>query len=244
MDSESTHPDAHRPPPIPVAFKAPRLVSRPKPQAQQEEEMGNEIKLGDFDNVHALSVSEARAVVTAVHDARKKKDPEHNPLRDRIYNDNQTITHFLDYLDNFSRYKDEESLHSIAALFDTHPELTTVEKALLGTLTPDSADEATTLIPSLADKMDSDSLQSILDELTKMRAFFLHSVPTNPSTTLYHILTPPRGPPAIAATLTRPRWSLGWVSSSFSRYHNLDGRLPKTAHSHCPHIPSSITRLS
>jgi DNA-directed RNA polymerase II subunit RPB4 len=68
-------------------FKAPRLVSRPKPPVQQEEEMGSEIKLGDFEDVHALSVSEARAVVTAVHEARKKKDPENNPLRDRIYND-------------------------------------------------------------------------------------------------------------------------------------------------------------
>jgi hypothetical protein len=38
-----------------------------------------------------------------------------------------------------------------------------------GTLTPDSADEATTLIPSLAGKMDTETLQPILDELTKMR---------------------------------------------------------------------------
>jgi hypothetical protein len=43
-----------------------------------------------------------------------------------------TITQFLDYLDNFARYKEEDSLHSIAALFDAHPELSVVEKALLG----------------------------------------------------------------------------------------------------------------
>jgi DNA-directed RNA polymerase II subunit RPB4 len=42
---------------------------------------------------------------------------------------------------------------------------------MLGTLTPDTADEATTLIPSLASKMDSDTLQPILDELTKMRTW-------------------------------------------------------------------------
>jgi len=76
-------------------------------------------------------------------------------------------------------------LHSIAALFDAHPEISVVEKALLGntwtapqdckgatdhslgTLTPDTAEEATTLIPSL--KMDEDELQLILDELNKMR---------------------------------------------------------------------------
>lgn len=135
MDGEQQQ---ERPVPQPQVFKAPRLVSRPKPPTEQEEEMGNEIKLGDFEDVHALSVSEARAVVAAVHEARKKKDPESNPLRDRIYNDNQTITHFLDYLENFSRYKQQESLHSISTLFDTHPEITVVERALLGTKRADT----------------------------------------------------------------------------------------------------------
>ncbi|KAF1937430.1 hypothetical protein EJ02DRAFT_458743 [Clathrospora elynae] len=165
MDADAEHATLQRP--EPQFFKAPRLVSRPKPPAQQEEEMGTEIKLGDFEDVHALSVSEARAVVTAVHEARKKKDAENNPLRDRIYNDSQTITQFLDYLDNFARYKEEESLHSIAALFDTHPEISVVEKALLGTLTPENAEEATTLIPSL--QMAEEDLQPILDELNKMQ---------------------------------------------------------------------------
>jgi DNA-directed RNA polymerase II subunit RPB4 len=104
-------PQPQRQAPQVQVWRTPRLVSRPKPRVEQEEEMGNEIKLGDFEDVHALSVSEARAVVTAVHEARKKKDPENNPLRDRIHNDTPVIMHFL----------------------DTHPELTTVEKALLGT---------------------------------------------------------------------------------------------------------------
>lgn len=39
--------------------------------------------------------------------------------------------------------------------------------SMLGTLTPDTAEEATTLIPSL--NMDEDELQLILDELNKMR---------------------------------------------------------------------------
>jgi DNA-directed RNA polymerase II subunit RPB4 len=50
-------------------------------------------------------------------------------------------------------------VHDIACETDGRP----------GTLTPDSADEATTLIPSLAGKMDTETLQPILDELTKMR---------------------------------------------------------------------------
>lgn len=40
---------------------------------------------------------------------------------------------------------------------------------MLGTLTPDSADEAMTLIPSLLGKIDNETLQPLLDELTKMR---------------------------------------------------------------------------
>jgi len=92
---DSTDP-SHEPVPQPV-FKAPRMVSRPKPPVQQEEEMGAEIRLGDFDDVHALSVSEARAVVTAVHEARKKKDPENNPLRDRVYNDQQCAASTLHF---------------------------------------------------------------------------------------------------------------------------------------------------
>lgn len=129
---ESTAENAARPEDFDPLPKAPRLVSRPKPPVEQEEEMGAEIKLGDFEGVHALSVSEARFIVDAVHQGRKKKDPESNPLRDRVHNDNPTITHFLDYFDNFARYKEEDSLHAINAMFDTHPELTIVEKALLG----------------------------------------------------------------------------------------------------------------
>lgn len=72
-----------------VVFKAPRLVSRPKPPGEQEEELGTEIKLGDFEDVHALSVSEARAVIQAVHESRRKRGPGENPLGDRIHNDSQ-----------------------------------------------------------------------------------------------------------------------------------------------------------
>ncbi len=77
--------------PIPApTFRAPKMVSRPKPPVQQEEELGAEPKLGDFEGEHALSISEARAVVTAIHAARRKRDPNTNPLGgDRVHNDSQ-----------------------------------------------------------------------------------------------------------------------------------------------------------
>lgn len=71
-------------------FRAPRMVSRPKPQQQQEEEIGSELKLGEFEGEQPLSISEARAVVTAVHEKRKIKAAEgHGVLGERTHNDSQ-----------------------------------------------------------------------------------------------------------------------------------------------------------
>jgi hypothetical protein len=49
---------------------------------------------------------------------------------------------------------------------------------LVGSLCCDTADEAKTLIPSLASKMDDESLQPVLDELQKYR-MPTHSRPCN-----------------------------------------------------------------
>ncbi|ORY14558.1 HRDC-like protein [Clohesyomyces aquaticus] len=180
MDDETRELPRRAPAPPPI-FRAPKQVSRPKAVIQQEEELGAEPKLGDFEDVHALSVSEARAVITAVHSARKKKDPGSNPLgADRVHNDSQyviahpTITAFMEYLETFSRYKQNENLHALSGLLDSQSELTSVEKAMLGSLACDSADEAKTLIPSLANKMTDEALQSMLDEMQKLRGLLIH----------------------------------------------------------------------
>ncbi|PSN59543.1 hypothetical protein BS50DRAFT_640892 [Corynespora cassiicola Philippines] len=158
------------PPPV---FRAPKQVSRPKPVVQQEEELGAEPKLGDFEDVHALSVSEARAVITAVHGARKKKDPQSNPLGgDRVHNDSQTIQQFIEYLETFSRYKQTENLHALSGLLDANASLTSVEKAMLGSLSCDTADEAKTLIPSLATKITDEELGPMLEEMSKLQDRF------------------------------------------------------------------------
>ncbi|KAF2648745.1 hypothetical protein K491DRAFT_722294 [Lophiostoma macrostomum CBS 122681] len=155
--------------PAPV-FRAPKQISRPKPPAQQEEELGAEPKLGDFEDVHALSVSEAHAVITAVHAQRKKKDAGMNPLGgDRVHNDSQQINQFLEYMETFARYKEAHNLHALSATLESHPELTSVEKAMLGSLACDSADEAKTLIPSLANKATDEELQELLDEMSKLQ---------------------------------------------------------------------------
>ncbi|KAF2733265.1 hypothetical protein EJ04DRAFT_495607 [Polyplosphaeria fusca] len=180
MDDEPQ--DAPQPTrPVAPVFKAPKQVSRPRPPPPQEEELGAEPKLGDFEDVHALSVSEARAVITAVHSARQKKDASQNPLGgDRVHNDSQcgadvyarSITQFMDYLDVFSRYKQSENLHAMSGLLDSHSELSSVEKAMLGSLACDSSDEAKTLIPSLANKISDENLQALLDEMSKLQDRF------------------------------------------------------------------------
>lgn len=87
-------------PPAPVEapfFKAPKMVSRPKPPVQQEEELGPELKLGDFEGEHALSISEARAVVTAIHSKRRKQEAGNNPLGgERVHNDSLYAPRGLD----------------------------------------------------------------------------------------------------------------------------------------------------
>ncbi|KAF2874674.1 HRDC-like protein [Massariosphaeria phaeospora] len=162
--------DIIRAPAEPPTFRAPRMVSRPKPKIQLEEELGPENKLGDFEDVQPLSVSEARAVISAIHEKRKQTGPPGNPLgRDRAHNDSQTVTQFVEYLENFSKFKVIDNLNVLFGLLDSHTDLSPVEKALLGSLTCDSADEAKTLIPSLANKFSDEELQPLLDEIQKLR---------------------------------------------------------------------------
>ncbi len=96
----------------------------------------------------------------------------------------RSIQQFVDYLDMFARYKQTENLHSMGGIFDSNPQINPVERAMLGmplcealtwkltmsgSLCPDTADEAKTLVPSLAPKFEDDALQPILDELQKLR---------------------------------------------------------------------------
>lgn len=60
----------------------------------------------------------------------------------------------------------------MSGLLDSHSELTSVEKALLGSLACDSADEAKTLIPSLTNKMTDEALEALLGEMAKLRTCF------------------------------------------------------------------------
>lgn len=46
----------------------------------------------------------------------------------------RSIQQFVDYLEMFSRYKQSENLHAMGAIFDSNPQFTPVERAMLGML--------------------------------------------------------------------------------------------------------------
>ncbi|KKA25536.1 tRNA (guanine(37)-N1)-methyltransferase [Rasamsonia emersonii CBS 393.64] len=77
----------------------------------------------------------------------------------------------LDYLEVFSRFKDEENIKAVERLLNSHTELEMFERSQLGSLCCDNAEEAKSLIPSLQNKISDADLQELLDELTKLRNF-------------------------------------------------------------------------
>lgn len=76
-----------------------------------------------------------------------------------------------DYLDHFARFKRKENVEAVERLLSAHKELAKFERAQLGSLCCDTAEEAKTLIPSLQDKIGDDDLQELLDEITKLMGY-------------------------------------------------------------------------
>jgi DNA-directed RNA polymerase II subunit RPB4 len=77
----------------------------------------------------------------------------------------------MSYLDHFARFKAKESVEAVERLLAARTELAKFERAQLGTLCCEEADEAKTLIPSLADKITDEDLQLLLTEIMKQRGY-------------------------------------------------------------------------
>ncbi|KAB5536625.1 HRDC-like protein [Coniochaeta sp. 2T2.1] len=135
-------------------------TSRPKPPPPGEEEASTVLKLGEFQDVDTLTLSEASLVINALL-AKRKKD-----RKDR--NETEILNKTLDYLDAFARIKGKENVEAAERLLSARKELTKFERAQIGSLCCETADEAKTLIPSLTDKIGDDDLQTLLDELYKL----------------------------------------------------------------------------
>ncbi|KAF5690265.1 DNA-directed RNA polymerase II subunit RPB4 [Fusarium denticulatum] len=150
---------------IPAAA-APRKVnhprtSRPKPAAPGNEEASAVLNLGEFQDVDTLTLSEAALVLNALH-AKRKNDR-------RNINNTEMLNSTLTYLDNFARFTQKENVEAVERLLSAHKNLAKFERAQLGSLCCEGADEAKTLIPSLADKISDQDLQDLLDEISKLQ---------------------------------------------------------------------------
>ncbi|KFY71787.1 hypothetical protein V499_08055 [Pseudogymnoascus sp. VKM F-103] len=161
----SIHPDRTNPstPPIMSTNAAQTMRKRAPPQG--DEEAGAELKLGEFQDVDALTHSEAALVINALV-AKRKMDKDSKRV-----NDSEMLNKTLEYLDHFARFKRKENVEAVERLLSAHPELAKFERAQLGSLCCELAEEAKTLVPSLADKISDDDLQELLNEINKHRGY-------------------------------------------------------------------------
>ena len=147
----------------PAAYKPPS-VSRPRRPATGDEEASATLKLGEFQSVPSLNLSEARTIINAVTARRRMVKPGKS-------NDSETLTKVQEYLEMFARYKEQEHVQALEQPPDGRGELDKFERSQLGSLCPDTAEEAKTLVPSLEGKIGDDELQELLDEMMRLRNF-------------------------------------------------------------------------
>lgn len=84
---------------------------------------------------------------------------------------NKNLKNTMEYLTNFSRFRDQETVSAVIQLLKStnlHP----FEIAQLGTLACDTADESKTLIPSLTNKISDDDLERILKEMSNLETLY------------------------------------------------------------------------
>ncbi|KAI5796632.1 HRDC-like protein [Geopyxis carbonaria] len=139
-------------------------TARAKENVLGDEEAGKELKLGEFQDAVGLTLSEARTLMTVIFDHRRDAQKFKVP-------DNEIVTKTGAYLEVFSRFKQQETAQAVERIMVGQTGLSSFEKAQLGSLCCDTAEEAKTLIPSLADKRSDDDLQNLLDEITRLRQF-------------------------------------------------------------------------
>lgn len=141
---------------------------------------------GEREQLIALNLSEARLLIRAALKERKSKqerkevdDDEENEREDEIANielagpnSNEVVHKTLNYLSTFSRFKNSSSTETVEKLLNdfnaqANEPLHPFELAQLGNLESEDAEEAKSLIPSLATKVSDMQLKTLLTELRK-----------------------------------------------------------------------------
>ena len=98
-------------------------TSRARERAGGEEEATTDLKLGEFQNVPTLTLSEARLLINAVMDHRKQQ---------RQANETETLIKTQDYLDVFARFKQKENIEAVERMLASRVELELFERSQLG----------------------------------------------------------------------------------------------------------------
>ncbi|KAF2480479.1 HRDC-like protein [Neohortaea acidophila] len=150
----------------------PATLSRRRPPPTGDEETTTVLRLGEFEGVPCLSLSEAHTIIQKLKTSRSQTDEQGNkpvpmPNTD-VYNKTEA------YLETFVRFKTEQSASQVEAVSQKLVQeglITSFERAQLATLCCDTVEEARTLIPSLEGKVSDDELQQTLDDISKMRDF-------------------------------------------------------------------------
>ncbi|KAF2231549.1 polymerase II polypeptide D [Viridothelium virens] len=143
------------------------MASRPRPPPPAEEQVGQSLSLGEFQNVQSLSLSAARMILHAMINHRQKGSKDGSIAMPET----ETLNKTLDYLELFARFKDQETTQSVENILGNYDELDTFEKSQLASLCCVEVDEAKTLIPSLANKISDADLKDLLDQIIAKRQF-------------------------------------------------------------------------
>ncbi|AQZ11725.1 RPB4 (YJL140W) [Zygosaccharomyces parabailii] len=139
------------------AFKRSQHQERNRPKSENENGKTSEDE-GDDDFTH----TETR---------EKELESLDNLLEQTTGSNNKDLKNTMEYLTNFSRFRDQETVSAVIQLLKStglHP----FEVAQLGSLACDTADEAKTLIPSLNNKISDDDLERILKELSNLETVY------------------------------------------------------------------------
>lgn len=105
-----------------ASHHAPTSRAREKPAG--DEEASSTLVLGEFDGVPSLSLSEARLLINAVMEHRRKTS--------RKVEETETLVKTQDYLDVFARFKQKENIEAVERLLASRGEFEPFERSQLG----------------------------------------------------------------------------------------------------------------
>lgn len=150
--------------------RLPPMHSRTRELPAGDEEARETLHLGEFATAPTLSLSEARILISHVLDSRAKNTAAAGYPMPTITPEN-ALGKTQVYLDMFARLKDQASVMAVeGALHELAGNIQNFERAQLGNLMAQDADEAKSLIPSLKEKVGDEELEEVLDKILKARA--------------------------------------------------------------------------